>query len=355
PVLRAAEVSDADKRIVQTVQRLSTFNYATASQKTRDAIGRYLDATAGSEEYFALVEKYSIAAQSGNLLQLATAPAGADAAGTAKSGQAVKLLLRLGQQREVVKALAVLPPEGAGALLESIASVGTQEAVALVMTSITAPAIPVEVRLRAVKALGLSAAGQKTLLETARSGRLPEEVREAAGTALVTSTDEAVRAEAAAIFQMTARKPLPPVAELAKRGGSAEEGHGVFMTYCFTCHQVNGEGIDFGPALSEIGAKLAKEALYDAILHPGAAISFGYEGYEVKTKSGDIFTGMITASTDTEFSLKLPGGVVQKCLVSDVVSKTPLTVSLMTPGLETVMDETQLVNLVEYLASLKKK
>ena len=36
--LPAAEVSDADKRIVQTVQRLSSFDYAKANPKTQ--IGR---------------------------------------------------------------------------------------------------------------------------------------------------------------------------------------------------------------------------------------------------------------------------------------------------------------------------
>ncbi|MES2708163.1 MAG: c-type cytochrome [Verrucomicrobiota bacterium] len=352
--LHAAEVSDADKRIVQTVQRLSSFNYAAASQKTKDAIGRYLDATAGSEEYFALVEKFSIASQSATLLKLATAPA-AGGSGSPQSGQAVKLLLKLGQQEEVTRTLAGLPPDAAGALLGSIASVGTQEAVALALASVTAPATAPEVRLHAVKALGLSAAGQKALLEAARAGQLPADVREAAGTALTTSTDEAIRTEVAALFQMAAKKPLPPVAELAKRTGKTADGHTVFMTYCFTCHQVNGEGIDFGPALGEIGTKLAKEALYEAILKPTAAISFGYEGWEVKTKAGDTFTGMVASETPAELALRLPGGVIQKVPKTDVVSKTALAVSLMTPGLETVMEETQLVDLVEFLASLKKK
>lgn len=350
--LQAAEISDADKRIVQTVQRLSSFNYASASQKTKDAIGRYLDATAGSDEYFTLVEKFSIASQSASLLKLATSATGSD---SAKSGQAVKLLLKLGQQEEVSKTLASLPPEAAASLLESIANVGSQEAVALALASVTAPTTAPEVRQRAVKALGLSAAGQKSLLEAARAKQLPEDVREIAGNALTTSTDETIRSEAAALFQMAAKKPLPPIVELAKRSGKMADGHTVFITYCFTCHQVNGEGIDFGPALGEIGTKLAKEALYDAILHPSAAISFGFEGYEVKTKAGDTFTGMVASETPAEFSLKLPGGVIQKCPKSEVVSKTPLGVSLMTPGLETIMDETQLVDLVEFLSSLKKK
>jgi putative heme-binding domain-containing protein len=46
---------------------------------------------------------------------------------------------------------------------------------------------------------------------------------------------------------------------------------------CITCHRINDKGADLGPALSEIGAKLGKDALYEAILDPSAGIAFGYE------------------------------------------------------------------------------
>ncbi len=346
----AAEVAEADKRIVQAVQRLGSFSFAKANPKTQEAINRYLDATAGSSEYFALVEKYQIAAQSSTLLKLAT-----EQAGTPKAGEAVKLLLILGQQEAVSQTLASLAPGPAGALLESIANVGSQAAVHLASAAVAAPTTPNEARLRAVKALGLSAAGQAALLEAARAKTLPDEVREAAAQALTTSTDEAIRTEAATLFPLAAPKTLPPVAELARRAGDPAKGQAVFMSYCFTCHQVAGLGIDFGPALTEIGSKLAKEAIYDAILNPSAGISFGFEGFEVKTKGGDTFIGMVASDTAASLSLKVPGGVIQQIAKADLLSKTPLGVSLMTPGLHTVMEEAQLVDLVEYLAGLKKK
>jgi putative heme-binding domain-containing protein len=348
--LVAADAADADKRIVQTIQRLSTFDYAKAAPKTQEAINRYLDATAGSGEYFALTEKYQIAAQAATLLKITV-----DHTGTPKAGEAVKLLFKLGRQETVSKTLATLPPDKAAALLESIAGVGSQEAVALAVGAVTAPGSAAEVRLRVVRALGLSAAGQQSLLQAARAKQLPDDIRQAAADALTTSTDAAVRTEAAALFQMAAKAPLPPIAELSKRTGDPDKGQLVFMTYCFTCHQVNGTGIDFGPALSEIGTKLAKEALYDSILNPNAGISFGFEGFEVKTKSGDTFIGMIASETERELALKVPGGIVQKTAKADVLSKTPLGVSLMTPGLQTIMEESQLIDLVEYLSGLKKK
>ena len=62
-----------------------------------------------------------------------------------------------------------------------------------------------------------------------------------------------------------------------------------------------------------------------------------------------------TPTAGSEWTLKVPGGVIQQIAKADLLSKTPLGVSLMTPGLHTVMEEAQLVDLVEYLAGLKKK
>lgn len=348
--LAAAEVSEADKRIVQTVQRMSAFDYAKASPKTQEAINRYLDATAGTDEYFMLVEKYRITSQAATLMKILT-----EQAGTPPAGEAVKMLLKLGRQEEVRAGLKGLAAAPAGALLESIAAVGSQESVDLVLDALRDPATPAEAGVRAVKALGLGSAGQKALLTAARAGALPAAVMDAAGAALTTSTDAAVREEAAALFKMAVKKPLPPVAELVKLPGDATKGQTVFMTYCFTCHQVAGVGIDFGPALTEIGSKLAKEAIYDAILNPSAGISFGFEGFEVKTKTGETFVGMVASDTADDLALKLPGGVIQKIGKPTLASKTPLGVSLMTPSLHTIMEESQLVDLVEYLSGLKKK
>ena len=47
-------------------------------------------------------------------------------------------------------------------------------------------------------------------------------------------------------------------------------GKKVFLQSCSVCHQVGSEGSSFGPALTQIGSKLTKDALYVSILHPDA-------------------------------------------------------------------------------------
>ncbi len=348
--LFAQDTTDADKRIVQTVQRLAGFDYAKASAKTKEAIDRYLAANAGTDEYFQLTEKFAITSQKDALLNLA-----AEKAGTPQSGQAVKLLFQLGQGASVREKLAALDAPAAAPLVESIASVGSTETTAVGTVILTDAKTPVAVSEAAIRGLARNTAGQQAILAAAQDGKLSDAIKPAAAAALATSTDEAIRTAAAKVLTMAAVAKLPPVAELVKKAGDATKGQVAFMTYCFSCHQVNGLGVDFGPALSEIGTKLAKEAIYDSVLNPSAGISFGFEGWEVKTKDGNTFTGMVTSETDKELSLKVPGGIIVKCDKASVVSRDKLKVSLMTPNLHTIMSEADLVNLVEYLASLKKK
>ena len=61
------------------------------------------------------------------------------------------------------------------------------------------------------------------------------------------------------------------------------------MNTCSVCHMAGTEGKDFGPKLTEIGSKYAKEGLLNAIVHPSEGISFGYEGWEIKMKDGSTF------------------------------------------------------------------
>ena len=109
-----------------------------------------------------------------------------------------------------------------------------------------------------------------------------------------------------------------------------------------------------GPNLSEIGTKLGKEALYEAILDPSAGISFGYEAWSVELENGDEIYGLITSETEDEVSVKAQNGVVTKHRKDEISSRRKSTTSIMPAGLQLTMSTEELVDLVEYLASLKK-
>ncbi|MEZ5038921.1 MAG: HEAT repeat domain-containing protein [Saprospiraceae bacterium] len=209
----------------------------------------------------------------------------------------------------------------------------------------------------AVQAMGNNWDGQHYLYELLKANRLEGNLKTTAALKLMNCWDPEVRNNAPKFIEGAKSKEgdyLPTVKELVERTGVAAEGAMVFQSYCTSCHQMNGEGVVFGPDLSEIGSKLAKRALYEAIIYPSSGINFGYEGYMIKMKDGTLYSGYITSQTEDELTLRMMGGIDQKIARNQMDSQTLMDMSLMTANLQSVMAENDLVNLVEYLATLKK-
>jgi len=150
-------------------------------------------------------------------------------------------------------------------------------------------------------------------------------------------------------------KKAPSFRQVESLTANAGEGLKIFSNNCSVCHKVNETGYDFGPKLTEIGSKLPKESLYEAIVHPSAGISFGFEGWEIKMKDGSVISGIITSKTETDLDLKFPGGGTKHIKTSDVKSMEQLKTSMMTEGLYTGMSAQDMANLLEYLKGLVKK
>jgi len=209
----------------------------------------------------------------------------------------------------------------------------------------------------ATKALGRDWKGEDRLLTLIETGRLPHEADSAAMQVLLKAYRPDVRKKAEIYFNVQTAKEsvLLPVDQLVELKGDATKGMAVFANFCNNCHLVNGKGTDFGPQLSEIGAKLAKDAIYKSIITPDAGISFGYEGYLFKLKDGKELLGYIASETPEEIELKVIGGIVHKIPVRNIQSRKAYEHSLMPTGLAAGMSQHQLVDLVEYLSKLNKQ
>jgi putative heme-binding domain-containing protein len=152
-------------------------------------------------------------------------------------------------------------------------------------------------------------------------------------------------------------KALPSVAELLKMKGDAANGEKIFFraeSACSTCHQIKGKGTDIGPALSEIGDKLGKEALLESILDPSAGISFGFEANQLELKSGDEAYGLLVSETDDEIALKDLKGIVTHHKRSDIAKQQKMKNSIMPTGLQQTMSAQEFVDLVEFLSAQRK-
>jgi putative heme-binding domain-containing protein len=148
-------------------------------------------------------------------------------------------------------------------------------------------------------------------------------------------------------------KKLPEISELVRMKGDVKKGALVFKNYCTACHQVGENGMDYGPKLTQIGGKLTKEAIYSSIFHPDLGISFGYEGWDITLKDGTVMSGIIASKTETDIILKMPGGVSQNIKTSNIKTIKQLENSVMPAGLQEGMSTQELVDMVEYLKSLK--
>jgi putative heme-binding domain-containing protein len=221
-------------------------------------------------------------------------------------------------------------------------------------------AAPLPDREAAVKALARTAAGGRALLALADQDRFPEELKATARFALAASPDAAVRAEGDRKLPVPKSKdgtPVPPIPKLLEMKGDAAAGAKVYRDAkgpnCIGCHQIGDEGRLVGPPLTTIGNKLARELLFEAILTPSAALLMGYENWVVRTKSGDLKTGIKVEDADDHVTLKDTQGEFIDIPREAIDQMKPLRLSMMPEDITKTMTVQELVDVVEYLTQQK--
>jgi len=327
----------------------------SSKPETKAALLRHLETLKGTEPYLDIIEKFKLREAKDELLRLAV-----DESETAAGVKAAKLLVDFGE-RDVLAA-AINGPDAAKAakLVTAFGLLADAKTNDLLEPLVTNVDMPLAVRSAAVTALGRNAPGQKWLLKTVEAGKLPADLQFAAANALLSSADESVRAAAAKHLSLPAGaggEPLPPVAELVKRRGDAARGKELFtgIGSCAKCHKVRGEGKEVGPELSEIGSKLSKEAMYVSILDPSAGVSFNYETWLARTLDGTTLSGILVSQTDDAIELKTAEAIMHNLKRDDIDGLKKLPTSLMPADLQKQLKAQDLINIVEYLTTLKKE
>ena len=215
------------------------------------------------------------------------------------------------------------------------------------------------IRQKAAEMIGKSRSGEDRVLELLRNKKVPTEFVPFVVAGLNGSRRKEVYNEALTFLPGAVKavneKNEPILNGLLALTGNAKNGAAVFKKSCFVCHQVNTEGFDFGPKLTEIGSKLPKEGLLDAIVRPSAGVSFGFETWQLNMKDGSNLMGIIASRTETDIELKYPGGATQKIKTNDVKTIKKLPESMMPEGLHETLTKQELADMVQYLSLLKKK
>jgi putative heme-binding domain-containing protein len=321
------------------------------SPVAKRALNDVVKSVYGTKTYIDLAERYGLKDQSDNLLKLALSKPEDELA-----TEAINLIFKFQRRDLVANVLKSNDSSEITSLLTAMSRAGDWPGMKQMQTIATSRKYSDSVRSHALRMLGRSWGGGDMINELIQSDKLPQQLIPAALEGIEGGPQKNIIIDAKQHLSNNKGAAKPPFDRdsVLALAGNATKGAAIFKSNCSICHQVKGEGTDFGPKLSEIGTKLPKDALLDAIVDPSSGISFGYETTELVMKNGSSLRGLLSDKSPTEFSMKLPGGTVNKVKASDVklVKKLP---SSMMPDLHETMSKQDLADLLAYLGTLKKK
>ncbi len=352
-LLQLAKANPSLTVLTESLQRL-TRTAAKNTPEFKAIVEETLARSQGKPAFVDLIGAMGVGKHADELLQTAFALGSAP-----EALDAINLLLRdKGTTDKVRDVLRKGKPSEASMLIAMLGNLGQTSAKEILRDEILHAKTP-ERKSEAIRALAKTQAGASQLLTLAKEGHFPSELRGVAASALTQVQYAALKNDIAREFPTPGSlggNRLPSIPELSKLRGDAAQGKVVFerpASSCTLCHRIGNLGVDFGPALSGIGAKLPKEAIFDSIINPNAGISMGFETTELSLRGNSTAMGILRSETAQEVVLALPGGALQKFSTADIQRRSKQTTSMMPSGLNQALTQQDLVDLVEYLSTQK--
>jgi putative heme-binding domain-containing protein len=339
---------------IETLSRLKGMDIE-ANPSLKAAVLKVLDSTRGTPNFVKIVQDFQLQGQNAGLLEVARQHP-ADETGV----EATRLILASHDLALVNDALHGTNSTAVAKTIEALGNTRDKAILPLLLPLVTDEQRDAPIRRQTVRSLAQMQEGAAALLQLVEQNKLPNDLKFTATTELNAVRWPELKAKAAQLLpppQSRNTETLPPLAELSQKKGDPARGAQVFArpeVGCINCHRINDQGADFGPGLSEIGTKLGKDALYEAILDPSAGIAFGFEAWQLELKSGDEAYGIIVSETADELTLKDTKAIPTRIKKSDITTRQQLKTSIMPAGLQQTMSMQDLIDLVEYLSSLKK-
>jgi putative membrane-bound dehydrogenase-like protein len=314
---------------------------------------RFVERTKGTPHFLELIEHFQLTPRFPDVLQVATTQPE-----DSRAARAIRLLLEHGHSELIDASLKSDEDDQAVRTARALRTARDERAVDMLLDALGDPARELEVRRHAAQALGSTERGANVLVGMLKDGDVDEELLPAAAAALAGARWKGVREEVAKLFPAPAGKdeePLPSIAVLKSRDGDAARGKQVFEMHgtCNKCHVVRGQGREVGPNLSGIGAKLSRTALLESILYPSAGISHNYASYAMALKSGKVVTGLLMNETAKSVTIRDVEGIDHILKTTDIAAQETQKVSLMPADLQKAMTVQELLDLVEYLGTLR--
>lgn len=129
----------------------------------------------------------------------------------------------------------------------------------------------------------------------------------------------------------------------------AGAGQQHFMKLCASCHRIGNEGALLGPQLTGAG-KNGIRYLLENIVDPDAVIGADFQATIIRTKSGDVLSGLLASQSNSAVTLRTTAGETVIPL-ADIESKETSKRSLMPEGLLETLNDREQLELLKFLTS----
>ncbi|WP_214226550.1 PVC-type heme-binding CxxCH protein [Pedobacter sp. B4-66] len=347
--------NNTDLTTTSIILSLMDAQEVSSSPVSLNAVKKVLDSKSGTSEYIGMITKYQIKTEGAKLLDMVIAN-GNNSIGI----DAARLLIESKDSQRIKDVIKAKDLNKMTPIFEALGTIGNKESMSILSSVVTNTSYDKALRQKAVEMMGKSRTGETAVLGMLKTKALTAElipfaVKGLSGSGVKGLYDEAKTYLPDAKADEAKKGTMINFNEIIAFKGSALKGKAVYNKACFICHKANGQGMDFGPNLSEIGAKLPKEGLFDAIVRPSAGVSFGYETSQLDMKDGSSLVGIVSSRTESDIQLKYPGGAIQKLKSANVNSIKEVPGSMMPEGLHESMTKQEFSDLLEFLSSLKKK
>ena len=180
----------------------------------------------------------------------------------------------------------------------------------------------------------------------------PESLNSQQRNQLMRHRNEAIKKRAIALFDKL--KPTDRMAvyeeykSVLSLKGNSQNGKRIFEQSCMSCHVFAAKGHAVGPDLTGIRSQPAEVILLH-ILVPEFEMMPIYTQYNVETRDGESFSGILAGETPASITLKQALGIEQTIPRSNIASITSSALSLMPQELEKTMSRQDLADLISFL------
>ena len=134
--------------------------------------------------------------------------------------------------------------------------------------------------------------------------------------------------------------------------GDFDRGRVLFKEHCSVCHKVEGIGFEIGPNLATIKTRGAETIMVN-VLDPNREVNPQFVNYIVLTEDGRAMTGMIASESASSITLRRAENATDTVLRVDMDEMQSTGQSIMPEGLEKVISQQAMADIIDYLMKVK--